>query len=73
MTFDFPKGGHHPKKAGPSKSEGQQDDFFEADLDTAGNHPKKDGDKLPDQQDDFFEADLDKAGEQAKKEGVNEG
>jgi hypothetical protein len=54
------------------RNQGQQDDYFEADLSIAGNRAKQDADyddyREQGQQNDHFEADLSKAGDRAKQD-----
>ncbi len=55
------------------RDQGQQDDYFEADISRAGNHAKAGGnyDNYRDQgqQDDYFEADISSAINNAKEDG----
>lgn len=55
------------------RNQGQQDDYFDAELAKSGNYSKQEGDyddyREQGQQNDYFEVDLSLAGNEAKANG----
>ncbi|HEY9638386.1 MAG TPA: hypothetical protein V6D14_33665 [Coleofasciculaceae cyanobacterium] len=55
------------------RNQGQQDDYFDADLAKSGNHSKQEGDyddyREQGQQNDHFDADVSLAGNEVQEDG----